>query len=272
MTVHDWIAVFTEVGEEVRARTASLIGTEAGRAELSRGAGGDVTIEIDRLAEERILERLKREAGRGERFSVLSEETGHVRHGADWPLILVDPVDGSLNAKQGIPVFALMITLLDGPTLGDALAGCVLNLATGERFTAIRGAGARRNGARLRPLPVRRGGADFEVVALESSPRSTLRSAPLLERAAKVRILGSMALSIAYAATGAVDVFVAPFRARAFDMSASLLVLRELGGVATDLGGRPLEGLAASLGQRTSLVCSSDAGCHRRALELLQGA
>jgi myo-inositol-1(or 4)-monophosphatase len=245
------------------------VGTEAGRAELSLGAGGDTTVEIDRAAEAIAFEVLERIAARGERFSVLSEEVGRRSYGADFPLVMIDPIDGSLNAKQGIPLFAVMLSLLDGPTLGDTLAGYVKNLVSGDTWHAVRGGGAFRNGAPLAPLPMSRGRKAFEMVALESSPGAVAKTEPLLRRAGKIRILGCMALSIVHTATGGFDVFVAPFKARAFDMSASLLVLQEAGGVATDLEGRPLAGTAGGLEARTTLLCASDGAYHAQALEAL---
>lgn len=255
----------------MREATAQLVGTESGRAELSRGAGGDTTVEIDRLAESVALARLGAAAAAGETFSILSEEIGRRSHGADWPLLLIDPIDGSLNAKQGIPVFAVMLAMLDGPTLGDTRVGYVLNLATGDAWHAVRGAGAYRNRQPLTTLPMRRGHRDFEMVALESSPRSLVGARALLERAAKVRVLGSMALSIVHTATGGVDVFCAPFKARAFDMAASLLILREAGGTASDCEGADVYNVPASLEGRTSLLCASDAAYHREALSVLLG-
>src|SRR5216683_506674 len=86
--------------ERVRATVLPLAGTEPGRAQLTVGAGGDRTMELDRAAEADVFAELEALAGRGERFAVLSEEAGHRKFGADYPLVLVDPVDGSLNAKQ----------------------------------------------------------------------------------------------------------------------------------------------------------------------------
>ena len=245
------------------------MGTEAGRAELTVGAGGDTTVEIDRQAESEALAILERVASGGERFSVLSEEIGHRSFGADYPLVLIDPIDGSLNAKQGLPLFAVMLSLLDGPTLGDTVAGYVVNAVSGERWHAVRGGGAFRNGEPIAALPMRRAHHDFEMVALESSPRSVLKAEKLLRRAGKIRILGCMALSIVHTATGGIDVFLAPFRARAFDMSASLLLLAEAGGTATDLEGRPVGSVQAGLDHRTTLLCASDPDYHRQALEAL---
>src|SRR5213082_3518495 len=110
------------------------------------------------------------------------------------------------------------------------------------------------------------------LVALESSPRSVIRARPLLERAAKIRVLGCMALSIVHTATGGVDVFCAPFKARAFDMAASLLILREAGGMASDCDGADVYAVTAGLEGRTSLLCASDVAYHTQALALMRGA
>jgi len=74
-----------------------------------------------------------------------------------------------------------------------------------------------------------------------------------------------------HTATGGLDVFCAPFKARAFDMAASLLVLREAGGTASDCDGADVHGVRATLEGRTSLLCASDAAYHRQALATLRG-
>ena len=178
----------------MRGTVIPLAGTEAGRAPLSVGAGGDTTIELDRAAEALVFAELEALHERGERFSVLSEEAGRRSFGADYPLVLVDPVDGSLNAKQGVPVFGLMLAALDGPTLEDTFAGLVLNLNTGEEWTAVRKHGARRGGEPLSVMK-RSNPARIELLGLESTPRALHLAQPLVERSAKLRILGSMALA-----------------------------------------------------------------------------
>ncbi len=252
----------------MRATVLPLAGTEAGRAQLAIGAGGDRTMELDRAAEADVFAELDALAAGGERFSVLSEEVGHRRLGADYPLVLVDPVDGSLNAKQGVPFFAVMLALVDGPTVGDTVAGCVVNLINGESWTAIRKQGARRGG---RPMNViSRSEPDrLELVALESSPSALTIARGLVGRASKIRILGSMALAIAHTAAGSFDAFCAPVPVRVFDMAASLLILGETGGLATDLKGTPLGGLRCGLESRSSLVCAPTAELHAIALDAL---
>jgi myo-inositol-1(or 4)-monophosphatase len=252
----------------VRHAVAPLAGTEAGGKAYRVGAGGDTTVEVDRVAESAVFTELGALAERGERFSVLSEEAGHRDFGAEFPLILVDPVDGSLNAKQGVPLFGLMLAVNDGPTLDDVAAGLVMNLATGERWTAVRGHGVWRGGEALTVLP-RSPRGRIELLGLESTPRALRAAQPLVERAAKVRILGSMALSIVLTASGAFDVFCAPIPVRVFDTAASLLVLREAGGLATAIDGRPLDGLTCDLSTRSTLVCASTRDLHAEALAIL---
>ena len=252
----------------MRDTVVPLSGTDAGRAPLTLGAGGDRTMELDRAAEADVFSELDQLAACGERFAILSEEAGQRKLGADYPLVLVDPVDGSLNAKQGIPFFAVMLALLDGPTLGDTVTGCVVNLINGEAWTAIRGEGAWRAGLPItvRPRDVRDG---FEVVGLESTPRALDLTRGLIRRSGKVRILGSMALAIAHTAAGGFDAFCAPVPVRLFDMAASLLVLAESGGVATDTMGNPLAALPCNLETRTSLVCAPTRELHAAALHAL---
>jgi len=252
----------------VRATVVPLSGTDAGRAPLTVGAGGDRTMELDRAAEADVFSELDQLAARGERFTILSEEEGLRKLGADYPLVLVDPVDGSLNAKQGIPFFALMLAVLDGPTVGDTVAGCVVNLINGEAWTAIRGEGAWRSGSPITVAP--RGDQNgFEVVGLESPPRALDLTRGLVRRSGKVRILGSMALAIAHTAAGGLDAFCAPVPVRLFDMAASLLILAESGGVASDVGGNALTALPCNLETRTSLVCAPTRELHAAALHAL---
>jgi myo-inositol-1(or 4)-monophosphatase len=271
LTPGDWLEVFARVGAGVRRAVLPLSGTEAGRAPLSVGAGGDTTLELDARAEQVVFTELGNLRDRGEKFSVLSEEAGLRSFGADFPLVLVDPVDGSLNAKQGVPLFGLMLAVLDGPTLDDASAGMVLNLNTGEEWKAIRRHGAWRDG---RPLDVlrRADSARIELLGLESTPRALQVAQPLVERASKIRILGSMALSIALTSAGAFDAFCAPIPVRVFDMAASLLILRETGGAASTLRGEPLGGLTCDLATRSTLLCAPTSELHAETLGILEAA
>jgi myo-inositol-1(or 4)-monophosphatase len=252
----------------VREVVQPLAGTEAGRVQLTVGAGGDTTMEVDRAAEAVVFGKLEAAADDGERFSVLSEEAGRRSFGADYPLVLVDPVDGSLNAKQGVPFFGIMLALLDGPTVADTVVGCVVNLVTGESWTAIRRQGASRAGQVVLVQPPQNHDR-IQLLGLESTPSALVAARRLVESASKIRILGSMALSIAHTAAGGFDAFCAPIPMRVFDMTASLLVLAETGGVATNMQGGSLSALACTLESRTTLLCAPTRELHAAALKSL---
>jgi myo-inositol-1(or 4)-monophosphatase len=265
-----WLPVFLRIGERVREVVGPLAGTEAGRRQLAMGAGGDRTMELDRAAEEVVFDELGEIARSGLKFSVLSEEAGVRSYGAPFPLVVVDPVDGSLNAKQGIPFYNVMLAVLDGPTVADIVVGSVVNLVSGETWTATRGHGAQHDGHRLVVAPRERPDR-IQLLGLESSTRSLAAAHRLVERSSKIRILGSMALSMAHTAAGALDAFCAPVPMRLFDMTAGLLILAESGGVATDVHGRSLEALECTLSTRTTLLCAPDAKSHGLALRALAG-
>jgi myo-inositol-1(or 4)-monophosphatase len=263
-----WLELFTRIGAGVRRAVVPLAGTEAGRRAHEVGAGGDTTVEVDRVAEDVVFSELTELARGGRRFSVLSEEAGLRSFGAELPLVLVDPVDGSLNAKQGVPLYGLMLAVLDGPAVTDTVAGLVINLATGQTWTAVRGGGAWHDGKPIQVLG-RSDSGRIELLGLESTPRALKAAQPLVERAAKIRILGSMAISMSLVASGGLDAFSAPMPVRVFDMAASLLLLKEAGGVATTIEGRSIADLRCDLETRTTLLCAPTPQLHEEALRIL---
>lgn len=265
------------MADAVAAAVRAVAGTEAGRRRLSIGAGGDRTAEVDRVAEEAVVAVCERLAAAGMTFLLRSEELGDRSFGADRPLLLVDPVDGSLNAMAGLPYYCTSLALLDGETLGDTVCGVVRSLSGPGMFSAVRGGGAWRDGVRLEPLRVSLGeGGRIPLVVLEAH-RSFGRAADpghaplaaLLRTAGRVRMLGSAALSLCHTATGAASVLVAPDGMRPWDCAAGLLVLHEVGAVVTDLAGASIAGVPARMGASTPVVASLDPAVHQRALSLL---
>ncbi len=97
-----------------KAAARPLYGTAAGRASLGKGAGGDDTLEIDRACEAAIRAVLEREAPAP--YRLVSEEVGLAGPtDAPW-CVVVDPVDGSLNAKHGLQPFGASIAVARGGT------------------------------------------------------------------------------------------------------------------------------------------------------------
>ena len=116
-----------------------------------RGEGGDRTLEIDAAAERAVFAELERLHDDGARFTVVSEERGTVDYGDPGVTVVVDPIDGSLNAKRGMVHHALSIAVADGPTMGDVVFGYVRDFGPAEEWVAWRGRGAELNGEQLDP-------------------------------------------------------------------------------------------------------------------------
>src|SRR4051812_49775872 len=112
----------------------------------TRGEGGDRTLEIDALAEEAVFAELRTLYDAGARFTVVSEERGTVDFGGDGVVVVVDPIDGSLNAKRGLPHHCVSIAVSEGPTMADVVFGFVQDFGPDEEWVAWRGRGATLNG------------------------------------------------------------------------------------------------------------------------------
>src|SRR3954454_7973960 len=136
----------------------------------TRGEGGDRTLEIDAAAEELVFRELESLHAAGARFTAVSEERGTVDLGGDGTVVVVDPIDGSLNAKRGLPHHAVSIAVAEGPTMADVVFGFVQDFGPDEEWVAYRGHGARLNGMPLDgTLGERRVGDRLEVIGVESS-------------------------------------------------------------------------------------------------------
>jgi myo-inositol-1(or 4)-monophosphatase len=199
----------------------------------TRGEGGDRTLVIDERAEDVVFAQLDALHAAGVRFTAVSEERGVVDYGADDVLVLIDPIDGSLNAKRGMSHYAISIAVADGPTMADVAFGFVYDFGPGEEWTARRGEGAWLDGRRLdAPQPERRtDDGRLEMVAIESSDPRWM--APAMEGLAanvhRVRAIGSIAISLCQLAATRVDGMLTLWRTRAVDVAAAQLIVRETG-------------------------------------------
>src|SRR5262245_12818214 len=114
----------------------------------TRGVGGDRTLLIDQAAETLVFDELETLHAAGARFTAVSEERGVVDFGSTDVLVVIDPIDGSLNAKRGL-AFALSVAVSEGPTMADVTFGFVQDFGLGEEWVAHRGEGALLNGSPL---------------------------------------------------------------------------------------------------------------------------
>ncbi len=211
----DLLSLFTETADAVAGALNDLddwglAGTEPGQHHSDLAA--------DRVAVSALLD-----AGLG----ACSEESG--LQAPDRSIVVVlDPLDGSTNAVQGIPWYATSFCAVDD--LG-ALAALVVNLASGERYSATRGGGAHRDGEPIRPSAV----ADLSEAIIGLSGWS---SRP--PRWRQYRALGAAALDLCAVADGRLDGFVDCHSHGPWDYLGAMLVCREAGAPVVDTAGRDL--------------------------------
>jgi myo-inositol-1(or 4)-monophosphatase len=251
----DWLGLCRRAVTGVEQVLAGAPSTRQRAVETGeRGSGGDRTLLIDQSAEDLVMDELADLHAQGFRFAAISEERGEVDFGDASVRVVIDPIDGSLNAKRGIPSHALSIAVADGQTMADVVFGFVHDFGPGEEWWAQQGEGAWLDGARLDPGIRERRGHDgrLEVLGIESAdPRWVAASAEALRDASyRLRVLGTIAASLCQVAAARFDAMLSLRRCRGVDAAAGQLIVREAGGVVSFPGlGDPL---AAPLNARPS--------------------
>jgi myo-inositol-1(or 4)-monophosphatase len=233
---HDWLGACRASAQALGEILAgSRAGTERTVETGNRGEGGDRTLVIDQDAEDAVFAQLALLHDAGARFVAVSEERGRVDFGDDGVIVVVDPIDGSLNAKRGMPSHAISIAVADGPTMADVLFGYVYDYGAREEWRAVRGGGALLNDVALAdPTPERRTkDGRLELVCVESAAPRWLAQASdgLLEHVHRVRAMGSVAISLCQVAPPRADGMCSLTATRAVDAAAAQLIVREAGGL-----------------------------------------
>ncbi len=203
----------------------------------------DFVSEVDRNAEHAISDWL---LSTYPDARIIGEELSPDEVSLDGLTFIVDPIDGTTNYLHGYPEYAVSIGAYDN---GDALAALILNVATRDLYTATRKGGAFLNGEPIRVSAITDPsralvGTGFPFKHLEYIDRYMGQFEAVMRGTAGVRRAGSAALDLATVAAGQFDGFwelgLSPW-----DVAAGILIIREAGGVVTDLTGndaKPVHG------------------------------
>ncbi|MBT8462690.1 MAG: inositol monophosphatase [Gemmatimonadetes bacterium] len=249
-------ASLLETARRAAARASSLQSDARGKVDPSRWTvkgRSDFVTEVDVESERLIVSTLL------ESFSnhwILAEEgTEHESDGQRAPIRwIIDPLDGTTNFLHGYPEYAVSIAAEDSEGLRAAV---VLNSATGELFEASRGAGARRDGQKIRvsdldDLDLALVGTGFPFKKLNVLPAYLETLSRILRSTAGIRRGGAAALDLCDLACGRLDAFW-EYWLMPWDVAAGALLVREAGGVFEELkvpgieSGGPAAGMSAEM-------------------------
>jgi myo-inositol-1(or 4)-monophosphatase len=223
------------------------------------GEGGDRSLVIDRRCEDVVFAELEELAAAGASFVAVSEERGEVAFGEGGPArVVIDPIDGSLNARRTLPSHSLSIAVASGPSMAEVEFGYVYDFGAGEEFAAGRGEGATLAG---RPIEVAPEGEKLELLGVEAAEPGRLQPvvAALSGDVYRLRVIGSIAITAAYVAAGRLDGMLSLRPCRSVDAAAAQLIVREAGGAVAfgepgleraDLGLDARYPIAAAAGER----------------------
>lgn len=226
----DWPGICRRVVGVQRELFEQTAGIEARTEYEGVGEGGDRSLVIDRRCEDAVFDELEQLAAAGASFVAISEERGEVVFGEGGPArVVIDPIDGSLNARRTLPSHSLSIAVASGTSMADVEFGYVYDFGAGEGFAASKGEGATLGSRRL---GVAADAEKLELLGVESAAPG--RMLPLEEaldgRVFRLRVIGSIAITAAYVAAGRLDGMLSLRPCRSVDIAAAQLIVREAGG------------------------------------------
>ena len=219
------------------ARRAGTIIRDRFQTEIAVSFKGraDIVTDVDLAAEKAILDLVRAEFPD---FSILSEESDPIHTGSPYTWV-VDPIDGTRNFAEGIPHFCVVVALAKGDQM---LVGVTYDPLKEELFTAQQGQGAFLNG---NPMSVsnRQEVADsilgFDLGYVDEKAGTALdMMRSLWPGLQSMRLMGSAALGLAYAAAGRIDLYF-HHSLSPWDIASGLLLAREAGGEVVDRQGKP---------------------------------
>ena len=229
---------FVEIAAEI-ARESGAVISEFARRRIGFELKGahDLVTEADRASEQLIVERLHRQFPT---HAILAEEGGG-NDGSSEYCWYVDPLDGTTNFAHGFPVYNVSLGL---ERSGEIIAGVIYDPTRDEMFQAELGSGAFLNGEPIHVTPTARIDDSLSATGFPSRKRHQNINVHFYYQLAMmshgVRRAGAAALDLAYVACGRLEFFW-EFALKPWDVAGGSLLVREAGGLCTDMLGAPLD-------------------------------
>lgn len=229
---------FVEIAAEIARESGARI-SEFARRRVGFELKGtyDLVTEADRSSERLIVERLRQHFPT---HAILAEEGGG-HDGTSEYRWYVDPLDGTTNFAHGFPFYNVTLAL---ERAGELIAGVIYDPTRDEMFQAELGSGAYLNQESIHVTPTARIEDSLSATGFPSRKRHQNINIHFYYQLAMmshgVRRAGAAALDLAYVACGRLDFFW-EFALNPWDMAAGSLLVREAGGLSTDMQGAPLD-------------------------------
>jgi len=224
-----------------------ILGSKKAAEKVQRGAGGDISMQIDIIAENIVINTLENEKVN---LLLISEELGEKYIGnrekaiKSQNVLIIDPVDGSNNAVRGIPYCSISIAYAIGKSIEDIKKAVVLDLVSKDIYWAVKGEGAFLNDNKIHVSNLNLSDNCFFELNLpkKTALTSIAKLKPIIERFYRIRILGSSALTLCQVAKGSMEAFINLRNSnRLVDVAAGLLILKEANGRFFSLDGSELD-------------------------------
>ncbi len=225
-----------------------ILGTKKAAEKTQRGAGGDISMQIDLIAENVVIDMLE---NANVNLLLISEEIGEKYIGNKEKAInnqnalIIDPIDGSNNAVRGIPYCSISIAYAIGRTINDIKKAVILDLNTKDIYWAIKGEGAYLNNNEIHVSDLNiTDKCFFELnLPMKNFFKHIDNLRPIFRRFFRIRVLGSSALTLCQLAKGSMEAFINLRETnRLVDVAAGILILKEAGGEIFSLTGSKIEG------------------------------
>jgi len=243
------IEILKEASKRVFENVKGLAGTSAAAGDYGRGAGGDISRNIDIVAEKSVLDYLKEISFE---CVVLGEECGRVELSSKPKgFVIMDAIDGSANAVRGVPFFCCSLAFATKDKISSITDGVVTDLSSGDMYWASKGKGSFLNEKKIH---VQENEPIYRIVGINLSGATTeqvKKLHPILKSHNHTRHFGANALEMALFARGLIDIFIdIREKIRVQDIAAGYLLIKEAGGLVLDA---KLEPLDADLSYKTRL-------------------
>jgi len=263
------IDILKAIAKEVYSAVHPLLGTSESREVVGSGFGGDRTRLIDAVAEETIIQYLKRN-----RLSCtfIGEERGVQKVGGETSFyLIVDGVDGTTNAIRGITFASTSLAVSPTDQLKDLEASVVMNLCDGGIYEAEKGGGAYYKGKRVKPSEIAFLKDAVLSIDLSRTPEVVERVAPVMKVIKSLRSLGSAALEICYVASGLLEAYVdVRGKLRTLDIAAAMFILKKAGGVFLQPDGTDLRNVPLTELNRFSIIAAANKAIYEEIVSLIR--